>query len=450
MILNNQQSSEWTLATKVFFLALTLLAASNILGGPLGIFVRGERHALLVLLVLAAIQLFRHTRSTLVKELILDNRVILLPVAFVIANCFWLLPLDNFSSATLAFGLTDIQSLVLLPIASLALVATWKYRDYYIKVAQIILILCVVLSAIQVSIWLILRFTAISQDTVNVYLELYFRDSDSVTILRQPSFYGEYVRIFWISNYWVLVAAFILPVLVRRPLFVIPLQTLFFLEILASYTKGIWLGFIVASFVLSGALIILHRLKRNVAPARPWKLSVIGFIVAISMTIFLDFIQDKPKILLARIITVETQSSIFGNTDESSNERREQARALMEKWKDRPLLGYGYGAFLADHIRHDDRPFIYEMLPFSMLFKLGAIGFSLHILFMGYILVRLAMLSRFFSSAPYLLSSSVGFFLATYTNPVLFSFGCMLIFSLLVVAWLALEIQLPNNDLSKT
>ncbi|CAH0343191.1 hypothetical protein [Rhizobium sp. CECT 9324] len=118
-----------------------------------------------------------------------------------------------------------------------------------------------------------------------------------------------------------------------------------------------------------------------------------------------------------------------------------KSRELLEMWRVRPWFGHGYGAYIPDLVRHQERPFLYEMVPFALLMKLGIVGFGLYCGFLAFVSYRLWSLSADAGLALALLPAFVGYLCQIHTNPVFFSFTGMFIFSILLSLWISVEVS---------
>ncbi|MGJ4748423.1 hypothetical protein ACQV5M_18830, partial [Leptospira sp. SA-E8] len=99
-------------------------------------------------------------------------------------------------------------------------------------------------------------------------------------------------------------------------------------------------------------------------------------------------------------------------------------------------------AYIADHVNHADRPFLYEMVPFALLMKLGLIGFCIYLLFIFYPIYRLLISFKSLEVDKLILMAGiVAFLIQIHTNPVFFSFTGMLIYSFFLWCWLVIENQ---------
>jgi len=96
------------------------------------------------------------------------------------------------------------------------------------------------------------------------------------------------------------------------------------------------------------------------------------------------------------------------------------------------------GAYMLDHFSVESRPYLYEMMPFALLMKLGIVGFGLYLAAIFGLL--LSMVKGMVKSGNKLVFSgaTISFFLAANTNPILYSFVGMVAVSFILIWWVEL------------
>jgi hypothetical protein len=108
--------------------------------------------------------------------------------------------------------------------------------------------------------------------------------------------------------------------------------------------------------------------------------------------------------------------------------RAEQFVALMEGWKEYPLLGAGHGAGV-DYIRSVSQPWAYELSYVALLYQTGMIGFLLYGICICWILwrgIKLIKIGGFLGNSMLLiLTGTICFLIANFTNPYLGKFDYM-------------------------
>lgn len=432
-------------AQKTIVFAGILLIASSIFGGPLGVFARGERHVLLLLMVTAAIyHIWSGEKSMRWRE----SKFYFTtgaPTLFFLISLLWIGPLGCQTQEQCAYGLIDAQSLALLPATTLIFLALTECNINLKTLGRWIVNMCAILGLIQAVLWIFLRVNPVPHDVIYHYVDAYFRTCDSIFILEQPSYQGSYFRVVWISSYWLLFAVFIAPLVQRNSTILILQQMVFGFAIIASYTRGIWLGLIIGMILFTVLINALFFLKtdRNIYRElrSEWHTSLAGLALSVLLVVALDWTQGSSGLLMSRLYLNPKHTSVeqLAIKDESAIERKTQVIKLIEMWKESPILGHGYGAYMKDHFSHDDRPFLYEMVPFALLMKLGILGFGIYLAFLAFILIRLFRIAAGSASSIALLSGLTGYLIQVHTNPVFYSFTGMLIFSLFIFLWLSLE-----------
>lgn len=409
---------------------------------------RGERHALLAFMVAAAVYQIWSIRKDVTCRVHRWSWVLAVPTLFFLINLLWISPFGCHTSEQCRYGLTDAQSLVLLPSTTLIFFALGGRTIELMHLGRWIVTMCALLGLAQAILWLILRFNPVPHEVIYHYVNIYFGTRESIAILDQPSHQGSYFRIVWISSYWLLFGVFIAPLIYGRKINLLFVQAIFGIAIIASYTRGIWLGLILGTIMFTALINILswsapdreaHRRLRS-----QWNISLAGLALSGLIVLCLDWTQGSSGLLMSRFYlpshsTSSTQIEQLSIRDESAIERKAQALKLIEMWKQRPMTGHGYGAYVKDHFSLDDRPFLYEMVPFALLMKLGILGFGLYLAFLAFILIRLLLMATKSATSVALLSGLTGYLIQAHTNPVFFSFTGMLIFSLFIFLWLSIE-----------
>lgn len=134
------------------------------------------------------------------------------------------------------------------------------------------------------------------------------------------------------------------------------------------------------------------------------------------------------------------------SVDPGAQIRAEQFVLLMQSWREKPILGWGYGAVSKYIIRSDETPFIYELSYIALLFQTGIIGFISYMSLIGWIYYKFCKIRKHVSLIlnKYNVSILVGlttFLLANATNPYLYAFDHMwtLFFPLLILNTLILK-----------
>ena len=435
-----------SVAQKTLVVCLVLLIASSVFGGPLGVISRGERHFLLLLIVGSALTQIRAEWDRDLRALLKKNWVILLPVLFFIANLIWVFPFAISNNEGFLYALMDMQSLLMLPVATLVFLAMWKHVEGFQKIMRLTIVMCTLLALVQAALWLVLRIYHFPHEVIYEYVELYFGTRESIAILEQPSNQGSYFRVVWISSYWLIFGVFLSPLFIGNRYLLFFIQAIFGLAIISSYTRGIWLGLTVGILIL----VLLIKSLSKLTDVSQWRVSLLGLTFALVSVVFVEWMDGNSGLILSRFyiensIAEKIIDKPIENTkvnDESSMERKVQTYKLLHKWQERPWFGHGYGSYVKDHYSHESRPFLYEMVPVALLMKLGVFGFLIYLSFFIFILYRLWCMRSCFQSAIILFSCITAYLIQVHTNPVFFSFTGALIFTILMYYWMTLEMAI--------
>ncbi|MDR6671377.1 O-antigen ligase family protein [Rhizobium sp. 1399] len=445
------------IVTQVIAVLLVLLTFSSIFGGPLGIIARGERHVLL--LVLLGVSCFELWRTGVSKsvQFVRSYPILLVPLFFVAINAFWVFyPLFRKSDTPLFLPFVDAQSLLVPLVLIVAFVAIRDHLSLLYGWARLAIWMSGALAAAHFLVWLYLLVFPVTNDTILEFERSVFGTNEGVNILRQWNNGIWYIRVVWISTYWFVATFFLAPAFIRKRAWLVGVQTLLGLGIIVSYTRGIWLAVVVGMLLLTVALIrsLRGRQISRILVFQPLLVSGAALILAVGIAMAVSSLTGEPSSLSARfsLSVFDTESDKLDSTadnvvnDEGASDRFKQAEKLFEMWRERPIFGYGYGAYAKDLVRHQDRPFLYEMVPFALLMKLGAVGFGLYLLFMLFVAYRVWCLIPTHPVAPALLSGFVSYILQVHTNPVFYSLTGMFIFSFLIMLWMLLEVVVKERN----
>lgn len=335
-------------------------------------------------------------------------------------------------------AIEDAQSLIILPIASLV-AYSMQQKKMATQLMQWITGLALMLAICHVFLWIWLNCYPQPPGHYYHYISAVFHTTDSIFIFWQNAENGGYVRVFWISSIWVTVAVFIAPLIANKiKLFLIEL--ILGSAICVTFTKGVWLGIFVAIIFCSGVILFaLGKCKsERDSLIKSWWYVLLALTCSIFFVMFLDYVINGRVSLLSRVSFFEITDASISNIiiDESATERILQTKALLSQWEQRPLMGFGYGAFVSDHVRDPSRPFLYEMLPFALLMKLGIVGFSLYLISLFGLILSVLYKKRGTSEGLMFIGTVIAFFIAAHTNPILYSFVGMTVVFFILIWWI--------------
>jgi len=427
---------------------LGLLVADTIIGGPIGLLFRGERHLILAILLIAGGGLIVYRwRYAEISSAHIQNRYFW-PLSFFLLSLIWMLLVPTFTAGDISLALRDAQSLIMLPVATLLIIAISDLESAVKRLFMVVVIAAVCLALFQMSFWFWLEFMSIPTDEYYPILESVFNTSRSIFVGWQYAPSGGYVRVVWVSSIWLVIAIFVAPLVVdRKWLFLVEL--ILGMAVYVSYTRGIWLG--VVAGVLFCTIANHLRLafgKHSSAPLKNWGVVIVALVFAVISISTLDYAARGQYGFLSRVVDFSSSSSSENGhlngaeaslvIDASTSERRVQAGLLVEKWSDRPWMGWGYGAYIQNHFSDDLAPYSYEMLPFALLMKTGVVGFTIYLVFWASLVVYALKSSR--SGYSILFTGGLSaFLLASHTNPFLFNFVGMSAVMFFLVWWASIK-----------
>jgi hypothetical protein len=116
----------------------------------------------------------------------------------------------------------------------------------------------------------------------------------------------------------------------------------------------------------------------------------------------------------------------------AEDERTIQRSYLMEKFIESPIFGTGF-AVGAGYVRNDERPWLYELTYYQMLFNFGLVGVFLIVgVFFRYMVAAFSVINQWRSVSVFSITVGlVAFLVGAYSNPYLGSFDFLLYLGML-------------------
>ena len=152
--------------------------------------------------------------------------------------------------------------------------------------------------------------------------------------------------------------------------------------------------------------------------------------------------NKKPEEIEQMLKDLENQRKDASGSAQANAIRAEQNAALMKKWSQSKLLGFGYGSYAEDCIRSEQFPFMYESLLPSLLMKLGLVGlFGWGVFVMALVVFAVKSLWKKPVRFWCWIGTAIAYAMAVQTNPFLFTFAG---FSLML--YLLLFIIAPSEE----
>lgn len=297
--------------------------------------------------------------------------------------------------------------------------------------------------------------------------------------------HGGYPRIMFSTSVYLIIGIYL--VLYRIKEIRIPdyfIYGIFIIAILTTMTKSIWFGIAVGMgvfWLLFLSVQLKKKNQKNLIQSIFFVVGTIGLIILVNATLFEglvgirmgnafatssneDLISDAPisgtsvqpsesNEEIALEIENNSEKKILDATDQngaiiSNNIKIEQTKRLIDKWKERPIFGFGYGSYIEGYTRSDEAIFSYEMQLPALLMKTGLIGVVLLIAVFFVAMLTLykrcrqeKKYGRFFSW----LFLVISYVLTLQTNPLFLSFTGFSIF--LFILLLSSE---PRSNSQKT
>lgn len=163
-----------------------------------------------------------------------------------------------------------------------------------------------------------------------------------------------------------------------------------------TVTKSLFVG-VVCGLVVYCSMLVYKKIKNEEQLQADKIFKFMGIIliscIVLNYTIFDNYIfmRLKNPFVIATEESQQKAQNIIENsieTDEKMNEIKENAgteranrtriiqiQQLLNVWKERPLLGWGYGSSAGEYLRSNiDTPNAYEMVGVALLMKIGVLG----------------------------------------------------------------------------
>ena len=252
--------------------------------------------------------------------------------------------------------------------------------------------------------------------------------------------HGGYTRVMFNTSIYLLVGLFIFFYQFNKNKWYD--YVIFALELLAmitTVTKSIWLGAAVAFvFIIIGLVIYGFKINKRIAlKAICVGVLSLGFILLMDHLVFDDIVRIRMSNAFAITVKNDPGKSEKEKLDaegavESNAIKMEQIGHLLNKWKESPVIGHGYGSYVEGYLRSEEAPFSYEMQFFALLMKIGIVGLLIWVVF--FVIQLIEMIRKKKGQRMHIfawLFLLIAFVLCVQTNPLLISFTGMSVILLL-------------------
>lgn len=403
-----------------------------ILGGPFGNY-GGLSVRLLLLGASGAVLIF----ALLVRGRVV--RASLFPmlsvVGFLILNGIWVAIVPVLAGMNMHWALREPHAFIVLVLVVLIL-ALLRRDELAVAVSrlqQVVVVTSLVLAVFQVGLWLIGTLLGDLQWVVPLALgAVYGGASGQLYVGALPD---GFFRVFWISTLWCVLGFFWVPVAFPSSRLRWLFRGLLLLDLLVSYSRGIWLGLLVGLIVAAGAR--LSRINVGRALVRAGRVTSLAAVALFGV--------------LAATGSLESAIGRFRSTgsreDASISARIEQAPYLLRLWYEHPLMGSGYGAYSQRHLRSQETPYSYEHMPYALLAKVGLLGIVFSsVFFAGWAVTAWQARREVPEQVASFLGSCTALLIGEMTNPMVLNFVSMCIFACLLLQWA--HIARPHGKLT--
>ena len=238
-----------------------------------------------------------------------------------------------------------------------------------------------------------------------------------------------FFRVFWISSIWLVPSFFYGVVFIRNRFARFFSVSFFFIAILATYSRGLWIGVSLGLFVFFLSHFICER--------RGGGRVIIVLLVIVHLIGLLVYIFHNSG-FWSRV------DSLYSDAFSEGGARGRQVSSLLSAWYDNPVIGSGFGSS-AEVVRSVTTPYVYEMIPFALLMKLGLLGFFIFFSFFGFVFIT-GVFSRGVSVSEKSAFSAafISFITSSMTNPILFNFVGVTVLCALLIHWSSIVARSKN------
>lgn len=131
-------------------------------------------------------------------------------------------------------------------------------------------------------------------------------------------------------------------------------------------------------------------------------------------------------------------------TERGNLTRIDQIKQLMNTWRQKPLMGWGYGSLAGNYFRSDPNnlPYAYEMVGFALLMKIWIVGILIWISFFGYLFwyILTELTTKAYDALP-IICVIVALGVSTQFNPFLFTSSGMSILLFCFIEMKRMELE---------
>jgi O-Antigen ligase len=363
-----------------------------------------------------------------------SHRLAILSIlGFLVLNGIWVAFVPVLAGTSLHWAVREPHAfVVLIPVVlTLALLSRDELARTVPWLQRIVVVASLALALFQVGLWV---FGTLLGDlkwvTPLILGAIYPGAGDYLTVGVMPD---GFFRVFWISTLWCLLGFFWIPVAFPNTPLRWLLRGLLLLDLFVAYSRGIWLGLLAGLLVAYGAILTRRTFGRVLVRA-----AVVGTLAAAAFVGIAAAVGELER-GTARI------ASTTSSSDASIGVRVEQARYLLQLWYEHPLVGSGYGAYVAGHLRSQEVPYSYEHMPYALLAKLGVVGALICGLFCaGWAFTAWQVRRIAPAQVASFLGGSTALLVAEMTNPLILNFVSMSILACLLLQWASLA-ALPDR-----
>ena len=292
-------------------------------------------------------------------------------------------------------------------------------------------------------IFMILYFGQIQNNNfVNNYFNLLhtlsFNTSNPPMIIMGEGF----VRIYFVTSIFSILGIAIFVKNISKPkCFDMIILAVNLLALIATFLRSMWIGVLVAFFVIIIIYIIkfiLNKSGKDILKFSAVVLCIAGLIFVYDIFVFNGQINKRWNTLSINISSydpIQPDNNDQG-VSQSNIVRLEQMEKLFEKWKESPIIGHGFGSYAEDCIRSTLSPYSYEMQFHALLMKTGIVG-VLSLVFLIFTALYVSLKSWKYHNKNIIawLFLLIAFGISVQTNPILFSTtGVTIVLIILLVA----------------
>ncbi|MFZ7131934.1 MAG: O-antigen ligase family protein, partial [Eubacteriales bacterium] len=180
--------------------------------------------------------------------------------------------------------------------------------------------------------------------------------------------------------------------------------------------------------ILTPLLILIIKGPSRELIKRRFNKIKIALLIGVFFVISYLLINNYYDVQISKVY-FDITNAFVENFDSTNSVRRQQFFALIEGWKENPILGSGSGAPAPGYIRDVNMPWAYELVYVAKLFHTGLVGFIIYslqifwIYLLSYRIIKSKSHLKYYTIS--IITGMTAFLIANASNPYLEKYDYM-------------------------